>query len=160
MSCEPLARFCGFFHDIGKLATSPALYPRHFDHEQTGFVMSGEFCQRMRLPAQYGKSLAWVSRLHGKLYKWEELRDSTRMRTAEQAIKAGITDILPLVSAADKAGGSEPGQWRKALRIAGMSSTELGIDPQDLERLKPAKRADRILQKRVERLRAIPTASI
>jgi tRNA nucleotidyltransferase (CCA-adding enzyme) len=159
MSTDPLTRFCAFFHDIGKLATSPALYPKHHGHEQSGAEMSLELCRRLRLPAHYGKALSWVSKLHGKLYKWNELRDSTKLRTAEQTIKAGIIDILPMVSAADKAGGREPGEWRKALRIAGMSATELGIDQQSLERIQPSKRTDHILQKRVDWFRAIPTVS-
>jgi tRNA nucleotidyltransferase (CCA-adding enzyme) len=156
---DPLTRFCAFFHDIGKLASSPALYPKHHGHEQAGSEMSLELCRRLRLPAHYGIALSWVSKLHGKLYKWDELRDSTKIRTAGQAIKAGVIDILPMVSAADKGGGREPGEWRNALRIAGMSATELGIDLQSLERMHPSKRTDHILQKRVDRFRAIPTAS-
>ena len=159
MSSDPLTRFCAMFHDIGKLATDPSCYPRHHGHDRAGFEASGEFCRRLRLPARYARALSWVSRLHGKLNRWDELRDSTRIRMAEQAIKAGIADILPLVSAADKAGGNEPAQWREALRCAGMPATELGIDPQDLQRMQPAKRTDHILQKRVERFRVIPTAS-
>jgi tRNA nucleotidyltransferase (CCA-adding enzyme) len=159
ISRDPLTRFCAFFHDIGKLDTSPPLYPRHHGHEQAGFGMSEAFCRRLRLPTHYCKALSWVSRLHGKLYTWDELRDSTKLRTAEQALKSGITEILPLVSAADKAGGMEPGEWREALRIAGMASTDLGIDLLDLERMQPARRADHILQKRVERFRATLTAS-
>jgi tRNA nucleotidyltransferase (CCA-adding enzyme) len=159
LSGDPLTRFCAFFHDIGKLATSPHLYPRHHGHEESGFVTAHDFCRRLRLPAHYGKALSWVSKLHGKLYKWDELRDSTKLRTAEQAIKGGIVDVLPLVASVDKEGGLKPVEWREALRIAGMSSTELGIDPQSLERLQPSKRTDHILQKRVERFRAIPTAS-
>jgi len=156
---DPLTRFCAMFHDIGKLATAPALYPRHHGHDQAGFGMSLEFCRHLRLPARYGKALSWISRLHGTFNLWEKLRDSTKLRVAEQAIKAGIVDILPLVAAADKAGGSEPGEWREALRIAGMSSTELSIDPQMLENMQPSKRADHILKKRVERFRATRTAS-
>ena len=160
ISRDPLARFCAFFHDIGKLDTPPDLYPRHHGHEQAGFATAQDFCRRLRLPAQYAKALSWVSRLHGKLCKWDELRDSTKLRTAEQAFKAGIADILPLVSTADKSGGTEPEGWREALRIDGMSSADLGIDLQDLERMQPAKRGDHILQKRVQRLRATRTASI
>ena len=154
-SSNPLARFCAFFHDIGKLATDPSCYPRHHGHDQTGFGMSHDLCRRLRLPVTYGKALSWISRLHGKLNKWDELRDSTKLRTADQALKGGIADILPLVSAADKVGGSEPVEWRKVLCIAGMSATELGIDSHSLERLQPSKRTDHILQKRVETFRAI-----
>ena len=160
ISRDPLTRFCAFFHDIGKLDTSPDLYPRHHGHEQAGFVTAQDLCRRLRLPAHYGKALAWVSKLHGRLCKWDELRDATKLRTAGQAIKAGIADILPLVSAADKPGGTKPGTWREALRIAGMSSADLGIDPQVLERMPPDKRVDHILQKRVELFRATRTASI
>jgi len=159
ISRDPATRFCALFHDIGKLDTSPPLYPRHHGHEQAGFATAQNFCRRLRLPAQYGKALSWVSRLHGKLYTWDELRDSTKLRTAEQAIKGGIADILPLVSAADKAGGMEPAEWRKALLIAAMSSAELGIDPQSLERMQPSERTDHILQKQVERFRSTLTAS-
>lgn len=158
-SRDPLTRFCAFFHDIGKLGTDPSLYPRHRGHEQAGFLTAQDFCRRLRLPAQYGKSLAWISRLHGKLYKWDELRDSTKLRTAGQAFKGGIADILPLVSAADKAGGREPGEWRAALHCAALASTELCIDQQTLERMHPSTRAGLILQKRVERFRATRTAS-
>jgi len=158
-SCDPLARFCAFFHDIGKLATSPELYPKHHGHDLIGFGMSVEFCRRLRLPAHYGKALAWVSRLHGTFNLWDQLRDSTRIRMADQALKGGIADILAQVSAADKAGGMEPGEWREALRIAGMSSAELGIDLQGLERMQPTKRATHILQKKVEEFRATRTAS-
>jgi tRNA nucleotidyltransferase (CCA-adding enzyme) len=160
LSGDPLTRFCAFFHDIGKLATSPPLYPRHHGHEESGFVTAQDFCRRLRLPAHYGKALSWVSRLHGKLYKWDELRDSTKLRTAEQAIRGGIADLLPLVAAADKVGGLEPMEWKTALRIARLPATELGIDLQIMERVQPSKRTDYLLQKRVERFRSTLTASI
>ncbi len=32
-SPDPLARFCGFFHDLGKLSTDPTLYPKHHGHD-------------------------------------------------------------------------------------------------------------------------------
>jgi tRNA nucleotidyltransferase (CCA-adding enzyme) len=157
---DPVTRFCALFHDIGKLGTSPDLYPKHHGHDQAGFGMAREFCGRLRLPAHYGTSLSWISRLHGTFNLWEQLRDSTKLWVANQAIKAGIVDILPLVAAADKAGGSEPAEWREALHCAGMSSSELGIEPQVLECMQPFKRTDHILLKRVERFRTILTASI
>jgi len=160
VSRDHLARFCAFFHDIGKLATPPELYPRHHGHDQAGFNMAMELCQRLRLPTQYGRSLAWISKLHGTFNLWEQLRDTTKLRLADQAIKGGIVDILPLVAAADKVGGAEPREWREALAVAGMSSKELGIDPQALERIQPSKRPDQILQKRVQQFRAIRTVSV
>lgn len=149
---DPLTRFCAMFHDIGKLATSPKLYPKHHGHDQAGFPIALEFCQRLRLPAYYGKALSWVSRLHGTFNLWDQLRDSTKLRLAEQSIKAGIVNLLPLVAAADKAGGSEPEEWRLVVEIAGMSTADLGIDHLNMEQLPPKKRSDFILQARIHKL--------
>jgi len=148
---DPLARFSAMFHDLGKLATSPALYPKHYGHDQAGFKLAAVLCQRLRLPAQYDRALSWVSRLHGTFNLWDQLRDATKLRVADQAIKAGIVDILPLVAAADKAGGKEPEEWRAVVAIAGMSACELGIDLKQLEQMQPSKRNDHIQQKRVEK---------
>lgn len=149
----PLLRFCAMFHDIGKLATNPDDYPRHHGHDETGFVLARTFCSRLRLPAAYRTALAWVSRLHGKTNRWHELRDSTKLKIAEQAIKAGIAEILPLVSMADKAGGVDLSSWAGVVRIASLTTSELGIDPLQLENMPPTTRSGYIQQKRVEKLR-------
>lgn len=150
----PLARFCAFFHDIGKLATSPALYPRHHGHDEAGFDMARILCERLRLPCEYRMALAWTSRLHGKLNQWNELRDSTRLKSAQRALKAGIVEILAQVSAADKPDGLfEREVWERAVRVAAMTTAELGIDDARLHGIAPEKRTDFILQKRIEILR-------
>jgi len=151
---DPLARFCSFFHDIGKLATDSMLYPKHHGHDEAGFFLARTFCDRLRLPAVYRTALAWTSRLHGKLNRWPELRDATRVKTAEQALKAGITGILPLVTAADyPAGAVGCENWEEAVRVVRMTTDELGIDPLRLISIPEGKRSAFILQKRVERLR-------
>lgn len=151
---DPLARFCAFFHDIGKLATGPANYPRHHGHEDAGVDMARSLGERLRLPSSYRTALAWTSRLHGLLNLWGELRDSTMLKTAQQAVKARIGEILPLVAAADKPGGLFPWQeWERAVRIATMTTDAMGIDDARLEGMAPGKRPDFILQRRVEILR-------
>lgn len=150
---EPLSRFCALFHDLGKLATDPALYPKHHGHDDTGFEMTVEFCNRLRLPATYRKALAWVSSLHGKANKWHELRDSSKLKMAEQAFKVGIVEILPLIAAADKAGGLPMTGWEDVVRVAAMSTQELGIDQERLEAIPVKNRSAFILQKRGEMLK-------
>lgn len=154
-SPDPLLRFCGFFHDLGKLATDPALYPKHYGHDHTGFAMAVEFCNRLFLPSIYRKALAWVSSLHGKANVWDGLRDSSKLTMADQAIKGGIVDILPLVAAADKPGGLSMVGWDEVIRVAGMSTVELGIDQEKLENMQISNRPAFILQKRVDALRGI-----
>jgi tRNA nucleotidyltransferase (CCA-adding enzyme) len=151
---NPLARFCAFFHDIGKLATDPALYPKHHGHEEAGFDLARSLCERLRLSSDYRAALAWTSKLHGLLNKWDELRDSTRLKTAQQALKAGIGGILPQVSVADKPGGSfKRHEWELTVQVAAMTATDLGIDSARLDEIAPEKRPDYILQKRIEILR-------
>lgn len=157
LSDDPLSRLCALFHDLGKLATDPALYPQHHDHDEAGFGMATAFCNRLRLPATYRRALAWVSRLHGKGNKWDELRDSSKIKMAEQAAKGGITEILPLVCTADKPGEQPLAGWDDAIRIIGMSTLELGIDQQKLEAMPIGSRPPFILQKRVEVLRELRT---
>lgn len=152
---DPLARFCAFFHDLGKLATDSALYPKHHGHDDAGFEMAERFCTRLCLPVMYRKALAWTSRLHGKANMWEEVRDSTKIKMAEQSTKAGIVAILPLVAAADKPGNTPMSGWDKAVKVAGMNTNELGIDQSRLERMPIESRASFIMQKRVDCFRSI-----
>jgi tRNA nucleotidyltransferase (CCA-adding enzyme) len=147
---DPLSRFCALFHDIGKLATEPQLYPKHHGHDQAGFSLAVEFCNRLSLSTAYRKSLAWTSSLHGKANLWDTLRDSTKLAMAEQAIRADVDEILPIVAAADKAGGLPMIGWADALRVAGMSTRELEIDQEKLTAMPVNKRSALILQKRVQ----------
>jgi tRNA nucleotidyltransferase (CCA-adding enzyme) len=156
MTVDPLARFCALFHDLGKLATDPALYPKHHGHDNVGFGMAVGFCNRLRLPTTYRKALAWTSNLHDKANKWEELRDTSKLKMVEQAIKGGIVTILPLVAAADKADSVPMTGWDDAILVAGMSTREMGIDQGKLEAMPIRNRPDFILQKRVEVLRDSP----
>lgn len=151
---NPLTRFCAFFHDIGKLTTSPSLYPKHHGHDQAGFKLAIQFCDRLKLPASYRTALAWVSRLHTTINLWDQLRDSTKLRLAEQALKSSISAVLPIVSNADKAGGFKQEEWNDTLRIAGMTTAELGIISEQLAGVKESKRKDYILQKKIEMIRS------
>ena len=148
-SADSLARFCAFFHDIGKLATDPALYPQHHGHDDAGFRMAEQFCRGLALPTAYRRALAWVSRLHGNANRFHELRASTKIRMAEQAMRGGIVEILPLLSAADKVGTVITDKWRQVVAVTRMTTSELGIDSARLLAMRPETRAAFILQRRV-----------
>jgi len=93
--------------------------------------------------------------LHNSFNKWDELRDSTKLKIAAQSVKAGIEHTLSLVSAADKNTEREKTSWENSVRVVRMTTAELGIDPNRLELMPPDQRPDFILQKRVEKLRQI-----
>ncbi len=157
---DPVARFCAMFHDLGKLGTDPSAYPGHHGHEEAGSVMAQMFCDRLRLAASIRRALTWTCRLHGKANRWRELRDATRIVMAEQAVKAGIAEFLPLISSADKPEGAGMPGWEDAVRIIGMSATELGIDPMLLDPLEPSKRSALVMQWRIGRLRRDLSAAV
>lgn len=150
----PLARFCGFFHDLGKLSTEPQYYPKHHGHDKAGFMAAIAFCRRLALPAEYGGALGWISRLHANANRLEELRPSTRVRMAEQALRAGISEILPIVSAADKPLEESSGDWKGLLEVAQMNLVQLGISQEMIESMQPSQRPAYILQKKVEVLKS------
>lgn len=149
---DPTARFCALFHDLGKLYTPPELHPKHHGHDALGAQQVPAFCKRLRLPVALQRALQATNRLHNNANRWEELRDTTKIRLALDAIKGGIQDFLPLQVAADFH-ASMPG-WEKVLEVARMNAAELGIDAALLNdtEVAPDKLQQIIMQHRVRAL--------
>ncbi|GFO61055.1 multifunctional CCA protein [Geomonas silvestris] len=150
LSADPAARFCALFHDLGKLATAPDLYPKHHGHDRAGAELALPFCRRLRLPVVLQRALQSVCKLHNTANRWQELRDSTKIQLALDAMKGGTTEILPLVVRADFA--EELTGWERVLEVAALNSAQLGIDPKEFAG-EPEKLQQVIMQRRVERLR-------
>jgi tRNA nucleotidyltransferase (CCA-adding enzyme) len=149
-SCDVTARFCALLHDLGKLYTPAEMYPRHHGHDLLGAAQVPALCKRLRLPVVMQRALQGANKLHNTANRWEELRDSTRIDLALDAVKAGVTVILPLVVAADF--GAQLVGWEKVLRVAALNSAQLGIDPAVFQG-EPEKLQQVIMQRRVEELR-------
>ena len=151
---DPDARFCALFHDLGKLATPPEHYPKHHGHDALGAAAAMDFCKRLRLPVSLQRALQATNRLHNTANRWEELRVSTKIKLALDAIKGGIAAYLPLIVASD-CGGDMPG-WDEALRVASLNAAQLGIDPRALDNKEfpPEKLQQIIMQHRVEEFRS------
>lgn len=150
---DPVARFCGMFHDLGKLATAPELYPKHHGHEEAGRVLAEPMCRRLRLPLSLIKGLQATCRLHQNANRWDELRTATKVKVAEQAVKSGIAWFLPLIVKSD-CGREMPG-WDEVVRVAKLNGEELGFPRGhfDREGIPPQQRYAMLLQRRVELLR-------
>lgn len=147
------ARFCALFHDLGKLSTAQELYPKHHGHDAAGSLAAEPFCQRLRLPLALQRALQATNRLHTTANRWDELRDSTKIKLALNAMKGGIESFLPLIVAAD-CGGIMPG-WEETLRVASLNAAQLGIDPAIFKegRLAPEQCQQLIMQRRVQELK-------
>ncbi|GFO57135.1 multifunctional CCA protein [Geomonas sp. Red276] len=147
------ARFCALFHDLGKLATAEELYPKHHGHEEAGADAARQFCTRLRLPSSLQRGLRAACALHGNANRWDELRDSTRIKLALGAIKGGIDAFLPLLVEADFKVGMKG--WMETLEVAALNAARLGIDPALWKGpdFPPEKVQQIIMQRRVEVLR-------
>jgi tRNA nucleotidyltransferase (CCA-adding enzyme) len=147
-SADPLARFCALFHDLGKLATAKELLPRHRGHEEAGAELAKAFCTRLALPLVYRNALAGACRLHGKAFRWAELRPGSRVELAQQARRAGIASILPLLAWGDHPPAGELPGWELALAASELTAAELGVSMERLEELPPAQRSAHLDQLR------------
>ena len=163
VTSEVVTRFCALFHDLGKLATSTERYPKHHGHDEAGFRSSRPFCDRLALPVVFRTALGWVNRLHTTANRWEELRTGTKIKLAEQAVRGGISERLPLVAVADKPDGVGMLDWDSAVWVVQLPTAELGIDPrllapvpiEGIVPLSPEQRSSFIHQKRVEMFRSV-----
>ncbi len=135
LSTDPLTRFGAFMHDIGKLLTEPAAYPKHHDHDKAGAPLAKKICARMRLPGDWGKAAAAASHLHQTAGLWPALRDTTKLRLAERAARTGMERRLPVIVRADR-GNFDEEQWAHAVNAATMTVEELGINPHIFEECK------------------------
>jgi tRNA nucleotidyltransferase (CCA-adding enzyme) len=151
------ARFCALFHDLGKLATPQDQYPKHHGHDAAGSLAAESFCKRLRLPLALQRALQATTRLHTTANRWEELRDSTKIKLAQSAMKGGIADFLPLMVAADGS-GTMPG-WEQTLRVASLNAAQLGIDTTLFDQGDPEKCRQLILQRQIAELKKISTPS-
>ncbi len=135
LSPDPLARFGAFMHDIGKLLTEPAEYPKHHNHDKAGAPLAKKICARLRLPGDWGKTAAAASHLHQTAGLWPALRDTTKLRLAEKAARKGMERRLPVIVRADR-GSFDEAQWAHAVNAATMTVQELGINPHIFEECK------------------------
>jgi tRNA nucleotidyltransferase (CCA-adding enzyme) len=71
---DPLVRFAALVHDLGKAATSPALWPSHKGHEEAGAQRIEILCLRLRIPNDYRDLGKLVSRYHTRCHR--ALRDT------------------------------------------------------------------------------------
>jgi len=158
MSNDPVARLAAFFHDLGKLSTPQQLLPRHIGHDQAGAEVARELASRLRLSVVQRNAIVAASKLHMTGGRWGELRDVTKLKLAEQAIKSGIAGFFPQLVAADCAVAPILAGWDEILLAVSSSATELGIDTAALSSMSDRDRSSLITQRRLEKFRQLTTA--
>ncbi|MDH5542015.1 MAG: HD domain-containing protein [Nitrospinota bacterium] len=144
-----IARLAAFLHDIGKLGTDPGNYPHHFGHDEAGFQIAGETCDRLRLSSLIRKSVKCTCRLHQSLNEWSKMRTSSKLKKVMHALKAGIEGWLPDVIEADH-GTLDIKEWETAVKVCKKTTKMLGINPKRFESIKPNDINSILMQYRIE----------
>jgi tRNA nucleotidyltransferase (CCA-adding enzyme) len=158
-SQDPAARLAAFFHDLGKLATPTELLPRHPGHDRAGVPLARAMAQRIRLPEKSARAIVAAVKLHLLGIRWRELRRSTRINLAQQAVKSGIAPFFPRLVAADCGSDDLLPGWNLFPLLVGFSPTELGMDAPALAGMSPADRQSLLMQYRHRRLKELETTA-
>ncbi|MSN25402.1 MAG: HD domain-containing protein [Geobacter sp.] len=155
MTDDPVARLAALFHDLGKLSTPPELLPRHIGHDRAGAEVARELASRLRLSVVQRNAIVAASKLHMTGGRWDELRDVTKLKLAEQSIKSGIAGFFPQLVAADCATTPILAGWDEILLAVSSSAAELGIDTAALSSMNDRDRTSLITQRRLEKFRQL-----
>lgn len=152
MTDSPVTRCAAFFHDVGKLLTPAEELPRHIDHEKRGEELSKNMFRRLNAPGSYIHVTALINKLHMKAARFPEMRTSSKLRFAKEAMLA--FHALPLVVKADA--GIVMENFEEYVSIANLPARKLGVDIEKLRSMtSPADISSIIMQKRVEMAKAI-----
>jgi tRNA nucleotidyltransferase (CCA-adding enzyme) len=73
-------RFAALTHDLGKGTTPTHVLPRHIGHEERSVHLLKDLCKRLRVPNDCKELARVVARFHGKVYRVEEMRSSTKVQ--------------------------------------------------------------------------------
>ena len=77
-------RFAALCHDLGKGATPPAFWPRHYGHEGKSVDLVRTLSERIRVPADCRDLAIAVARDHGNVHRAFELRPATVIELLER----------------------------------------------------------------------------
>jgi tRNA nucleotidyltransferase (CCA-adding enzyme) len=83
--CSLAVRFAALTHDLGKAATPPAQWPKHYGHEASGAELVQDMCRRIRVPNDSRDLALLVARYHGDVHRALELRPATIVAMLERA---------------------------------------------------------------------------
>ena len=125
ISSDPWVRFAAVTHDLGKAATSMALWPSHPEHGEKGVTILAALCERLRIPTDYGHFAKQVSRFHVMIHRVFELSSEVIVTLLEQVDafrRELLFEKLLLVCEADALGSGQRNSypqasyWRDLLR--------------------------------------------
>jgi tRNA nucleotidyltransferase (CCA-adding enzyme) len=77
-------RFAALMLDLGKGATPPSDWPRHFGHEARSAELADGVCHRLKIPNDCRDLALMAAREHGNVLRAQELRPATIVKLLER----------------------------------------------------------------------------
>lgn len=80
LSDDPVIRFAALTHDLGKGTTPKKILPHHYDHEERGFHLVQQLCERYKIPNKYRQLAEITARYHTHCHRAFEIRPRTLLK--------------------------------------------------------------------------------
>lgn len=81
LSNDPVVRFAALTHDLGKGTTPKKILPHHYNHEERGYDLVKELCERYKIPNQYRQLAEITARYHTHCHRAFEIKPKTLLKT-------------------------------------------------------------------------------
>lgn len=81
LSDDPVVRFAALTHDLGKGTTAKKILPHHYAHEERGYHLVKELCERYKIPNQYRQLAEITARYHTHCHRAFEIKAKTLLKT-------------------------------------------------------------------------------
>lgn len=81
LSDDPVVRFAALTHDLGKGTTPKKVLPHHYAHEERGYHLVKELCERYKIPNQYRQLAEITARYHTHCHRAFEIKPKTLLKT-------------------------------------------------------------------------------
>ena len=96
---KPVVRFAALMHDIGKGTTPAHMLPHHYKHERRGLEVLSRMNRRMRLPADWKKSAAFVIREHMRAPRLVKPGKIVELLMNLNGLKISVDDFCDIIRA-------------------------------------------------------------
>jgi tRNA nucleotidyltransferase (CCA-adding enzyme) len=81
LSDEPVVRFAALTHDLGKGTTPKKILPHHYGHEERGYYLVKDLCERYKIPNNFRQLAEIVARYHTHCHRVFEVKPKTVLKT-------------------------------------------------------------------------------
>ncbi len=80
LSNDPVVRFAALTHDLGKGTSPKEELPHHYGHEERGYHLVKELCERYKIPNQFRQLAEITARYHTHVHKAFEIKAKTMLK--------------------------------------------------------------------------------